>query len=727
MRHSRTLRTLALAAAAATLATPARAQFRAGPEFRVNAYTTSHQVLPSIAVEREGEFVVVWEGNAQDGSGYGVFGRAFRDDGSPRGNEFRANNETAFDQLVGGVAHDGNEFVVVWSSYAQDGSGRGVFFRRFRKDGTPLGGDVQVNTFTTGNQLATAVAKDRREGSRGGFAVVWTDYAQDAGNVKVRRYDSNGNPLTGERAVNVYTTGPQLDGQVAMAEDGRFVVVWSSYGQDGSADGVFGRRFAADGTPVGGEFQVSSVSAGDQYRGVAAMTRDGRFVVAFEESDGSGQGVFARRFDAGGTAVGLEFQVNTYTTSFQVFSSVAINDRGDFAVTWQSYGQDADGTFGVFGQRFDKNGLRLGAEFQVNAYTTDAQAVARVAMDEVGNFVAAWSSLGQDGSGFGVYAQRFGGILFPSLGLDGSPTLAPGGGSFASDGNGVLEPGETVVVETFWHNVSGVAQGPIGGHVNAFTGPPGPAYVVPDANASFGVIPNGATVGCSVTGDCYTVGVSGTRPATHWDGIMEEGVNTIILGQAKLWPVHVGDSFTDVPRTSGFYKFIETLLHNGITSGCGAGQYCPQSLTTREQMAVFVLVEAAGPLFRPVPCGAVPMFADVPVSSPLCPWVEELARRGVVAGCGGGNYCPSADVLREQMAVFVLRTLDPALDPPACTTPVFNDVPASSPFCRWIEELARRGVVSGCGGGNYCPTSPVTREQMGVFLTGTFGLKLYGP
>jgi hypothetical protein len=79
------------------------------------------------------------------------------------------------------------------------------------------------------------------------------------------------------------------------------------------------------------------------------------------------------------------------------------------------------------------------------------------------------------------------------------------------------------------------------------------------------------------------------------------------------------------------------------------------------------------------------------------------------------------------MAVFVLRTLDPNLDPPACTTPVFSDVPADSPFCRWIEELVRRGVVSGCAAGRYCPADPVTREQMAVFLTGTFGLTLYGP
>ena len=79
------------------------------------------------------------------------------------------------------------------------------------------------------------------------------------------------------------------------------------------------------------------------------------------------------------------------------------------------------------------------------------------------------------------------------------------------------------------------------------------------------------------------------------------------------------------------------------------------------------------------------------------------------------------------MPVFVLRTLDPTLSPPPCTTPIFADVPASSPYCPWIEELARRGVITGCGGGNYCPLAPVTREQMAVFLSGTFGLSLYGP
>jgi hypothetical protein len=223
------------------------------------------------------------------------------------------------------------------------------------------------------------------------------------------------------------------------------------------------------------------------------------------------------------------------------------------------------------------------------------------------------------------------------------------------------------------------------------------------------------------------VSVSGARPALHWDATVLETITPDTLGQEKRWVLHVGDSFADVSLSSPFYRFIETLLHRSVTGGCTPTNYCPTSGSTREQMAVFVLVAKEGAGYAPPACGS-PMFADVPASSPFCKWIEELARRGIVSGCGGGNYCPGASVTREQMAVFVLRTLDPAMSPPACVPPnIFDDVPETSPFCKWIEELARRGIVGGCGGGNYCPTAGVTRQEMGVFISATFSLTLYGP
>ena len=234
---------------------------------------------------------------------------------------------------------------------------------------------------------------------------------------------------------------------------------------------------------------------------------------------------------------------------------------------------------------------------------------------------------------------------------------------------------------------------------------------------------NNASAACT---DCYSVAVTGARPMLHWDATAIETITPDAHGQVKKWTLHVGSTFDDVLSTSTFYRFVETLLHNHITGGCGGSNYCPSSSTTRDQMAVFVLVAKEGAGYAPPACTS-PMFGDVPAASPFCRWIEELARRGVTGGCGGGNYCPGDPVTREQMAVFVLRTLDPALNPPACAPPnTFADVPETSGFCRWIEELAQRGVVSGCGDGNYCPTQPVTREQMSVFIAVTFGLTLYG-
>jgi glucose/arabinose dehydrogenase len=181
-------------------------------------------------------------------------------------------------------------------------------------------------------------------------------------------------------------------------------------------------------------------------------------------------------------------------------------------------------------------------------------------------------------------------------------------------------------------------------------------------------------------------------------------------------------SFLDVPPGSTFAAFIGRLYNADVTAGCDAENYCPTATTNREQMAVFVL-RADDQAFIPPPCGGTPMFADVPVTSPYCRWIEELARRSVVSGCGGGNYCPGSPVTRAQMAVFTLATLEGAgYTPPACTVPMFADVPAADPFCRWIEELARRGVVAGCGGGLYCPNAAVTRGEMSVFLVQGFSL-----
>jgi hypothetical protein len=293
-----------------------------------------------------------------------------------------------------------------------------------------------------------------------------------------------------------------------------------------------------------------------------------------------------------------------------------------------------------------------------------------------------------------------------------------------SNANGVLEPGETVLVAPSWQNTRTTPQ-PLTGAASDLAGPAGPTYTLDDASADYGTVGAGATSDCDgATGDCYLVTVSGARPAAHWDATLRE---TVSEGAAATWALHVGASFGDVGGGDPFYRYVETVLHNGVTAGCGGGVYCPTNAVTRAQMAVFLLKAEHGASYAPPACTGV--FADV-----ACPggfaadWIEALASEGITGGCGGGNYCPGNPVTRAQMAVFLLKgEHGSGYTPPSCTG-VFADVACPAGFAvDWIEALAAEGVTGGCGGGKYCPAGPVTRGQMAVFLTKAFALTLYGP
>ena len=179
--------------------------------------------------------------------------------------------------------------------------------------------------------------------------------------------------------------------------------------------------------------------------------------------------------------------------------------------------------------------------------------------------------------------------------------------------------------------------------------------------------------------------------------------------------------FGDAPPTYWAYTFIETLADAGITAGCGGGNYCPLEPVTRAQMAVFLERGMNGSTFVP-PAATGNVFNDVGAGDFAANFIEQLAADGITAGCGNGNYCPNSDVTRDQMAVFLLRAKYGSNFSPPAATGVFADVPTDYWAAAWIEKLAADGITAGCGGGNYCPLNQVTRDQMAVFLVRTFGL-----
>jgi hypothetical protein len=232
------------------------------------------------------------------------------------------------------------------------------------------------------------------------------------------------------------------------------------------------------------------------------------------------------------------------------------------------------------------------------------------------------------------------------------------------------------------------------------------------------------------------------RGDTHWGGAY--GVSQVFADYpAEIWDILVttheighnaGSAHTHcyVPEIDQCYN-LEPGCYSGPTSVPPGGgtimSYChllPGGLANIN--LVFhprCISEQLLPYIQAAACtGAIATFPDVPVTHPFFHFVETIYQLGITGGCTGGNYCPTAPVFRQQMAVFLLKAkFGSAHVPPACTGTVFTDVPCTGgPFDPWIEELFTLGIAGGCGPGMFCPTATVTRKQMAPFLLKT----LYG-
>jgi len=374
-------------------------------EFQVNTYTSGDQKRPTVAVDNYGNFVITWSSEDQDGSDNGVYAQRFDKTGKQIGEEFQVNtytNDSQFEPIVLMDA-EGN-FVIVWSSEDQDGSGKGIFAQRYDKNGLEIGDEFQVNTYTSENQYYHSASMN----DSGSFVVTWSSLYQDESQsgVYAQRFDNSGNMIGDEIQVNTYTDNFQNYSFVAINDSGSFIVSWSSQNQDGSQYGVYAQRFDSSGKKIGDEFQVNTYTENTQMLSSVAMNETGDFVIAWQSfgQDGSGYSVNAQRYDSSGNKIGDEFQVNTYTEENQSAPSVVMDNEGNFIIVWVSDDQDG-AEQGIFAQKFLSDGSLDGDEFQLNTYTDDVQRYPFIAMNDSGANVIVWESFEQDGSDYGVFAR----------------------------------------------------------------------------------------------------------------------------------------------------------------------------------------------------------------------------------------------------------------------------------------------------------------------------------
>ena len=339
-----------------------------GSEIAVNTTTHWKQDFPEVASLSNGGFVAVWRSDGQDGSGLGVFAQVFNQVGLPQGPELPVNTFTDKHQRWSAVAGmPGGTFIVAWESELQDGAGWGIYGQRFDAAGATKGSEFLVNTVTTGNQEAPEVVAF----SDGRFLVLWQhDDMQNTGyEVHGQFFTSVGSKIGSEFQVNSHTENDQWHPSAAVFADDSYIVTWISNGQDGDMHGVYGQLYDAGGNADGTEFVVNTHTIESQaYPDVAVLAGE-KYVVVWQSfgQDGSEHGTFARLMDKANENVSPEFLVNLHIAGKEKKPSVDALPTGGFVVVWESChgsgkepasGQDSDGC-GIFAQRFDKDGNKI--------------------------------------------------------------------------------------------------------------------------------------------------------------------------------------------------------------------------------------------------------------------------------------------------------------------------------------------------------------------------------
>lgn len=432
------MRALAIAvsfAAGLTAAAPSLGQATPhGGQFQINTFTPNSQHLSAVASDALGQMVVVWQSYGEIGDpGNSVQGQRYAADGSPQGGQFQANSHTFGLQGAPSVArHSNGEFVVVWHSATSTGtdiSYNSIQARQFAADGTPLGAEFQVNSYTMSLQTVPDVAVD----DQGEFIVVWQSRGsfgndQDGYSIQGRRFSATGVPQGAEFQVNGDTTGHQTQGRVAVDSAGNFWVVYQTAAAVGSdPDGSIQARFYdSNGTPTSGpSFTLNTYTIGAQEMPAIAADDAGTFLAVWESPDSAGgdtslrsiQGYF---LNALGEPIGDDFQVNTHTTGSQFRAAVGGSGAGTFVVSWESDssgGTDPSSSI----QARHLNGT-LSNDFQVNTITQGVQTYPAVAADARGNFVVVWQSdqsIGPDFLGSSVQGQRYDALFRDSFETNG--------------------------------------------------------------------------------------------------------------------------------------------------------------------------------------------------------------------------------------------------------------------------------------------------------------------
>jgi hypothetical protein len=340
---------------------------------------------------------------------------------TPQGSEFPIIASLPGDQVWPTVSLTSTGGCLAWQDNAIQKSGGSMGTAVLSSTFEP-GANVRINNTTTGNHLRPKVQLL----ANGNIVYVWESkvpgttpsiYARFAkANQATASKPSTTAFYTGDVRVNTYLTGEKANPAVAALPDGTSIVVWQSWGQDGSMNGVFARRLKSTGageTPK--EFQVNQFTPYNQRNPAVAALANGNYVIAWVSEQeraltNTDVDVYARIFSDAGVPQGdgYEIPINTGSSTFSTPCSspaIAPLSDGGFTVVWaQKDLVTPTNGFDIWGRAFSPTGAPLGPDFEINTYLYGDQYQPKIAAGPAGSLVV-WTSLNQDGSREGVFGR----------------------------------------------------------------------------------------------------------------------------------------------------------------------------------------------------------------------------------------------------------------------------------------------------------------------------------
>ncbi|MCU7493879.1 MAG: T9SS type A sorting domain-containing protein [Ignavibacteria bacterium] len=323
---------------------------KVGSEVRVNDITDGEQERPSVAMNKTGSYVVVWSSYTENEASYmyDIKAKVFPASSSPS-QEFLVNRTRENTQTSPDVAIDENgNIVVVWESWFQDGSDRGIFAQRLRPDGSYEGNEFQVNTTTAFSQARPSIEFF----NDGRFIIAWESWTNNqAYDVYAQCFKSDGTKENGEFRVNTTVADNQWFSSIAVNSDNSFSILWCSWEQDGDDGGIYLQRYMPDCTKKGGEFRVNTTTKFYQWLPRAKYLKDGKLAVVWSswQTDLNREGVYYSILDTLNNNLTLERKANNYVISFQWEPDLMVKDNGDLMLFWSSWGQ-INKDYDVFGK-----------------------------------------------------------------------------------------------------------------------------------------------------------------------------------------------------------------------------------------------------------------------------------------------------------------------------------------------------------------------------------------